>query len=220
MNSALEDYFPDPHIEIIAEPGRYYVCSAYTLVCNIHSIRDVATNDERNTHRMYFINDGVYGSFNCILYDHQHVIAQPLHHHPGVKYYSSSVWGPTCDALDQIIEEVMLPEMGIGDWLVFEDMGAYTLPVASPFNGFPVPKVHIVADESVWLLLKDLLPFTEKHFVMGNVPANLKLGFDIGGTETISLPELPITMQVTSCGGDQVMEQHVLEYVGYLQETN
>lgn len=25
---------------------------------------------------MYYVNDGVYGSFNCILYDHAHV--QPL----------------------------------------------------------------------------------------------------------------------------------------------
>lgn len=40
--------------------------------------------------------------------------------------------------------------MELGDWILFENMGAYTLPVASPFNGFPVPKVHVVADESIW----------------------------------------------------------------------
>lgn len=64
--------------------------------------------------------------------------------------YSSSIWGPTCDGLDQVIENILLPELKLGDWLIFENMGAYTLPVASPFNGFPIPKVHIVADEDIW----------------------------------------------------------------------
>jgi hypothetical protein len=48
------------------------------------------------------------------------------------------------------VEKALLPVMSVGDWIVFEDMGAYTLPVASPFNGFPVPKVHVVANESIW----------------------------------------------------------------------
>jgi hypothetical protein len=52
--------------------------------------------------------------------------------------------------MDQVVEKALLPVMSVGDWIVFEDMGAYTLPVASPFNGFPVPKVHVVANESIW----------------------------------------------------------------------
>ena len=32
-------------------------------------------DEEESTDRtfMYYVNDGVYGSFNCILYDHAHV---------------------------------------------------------------------------------------------------------------------------------------------------
>lgn len=99
---------------------------------------------------MYYINDGVYGSFNCILYDHQVIVPQPLDEYPGAIYRNSSIWGPTCDSLDQVVENIMLPEMKIGDWFVFEDMGAYTLPVASPFNGFPIPEVHLTMDEKTW----------------------------------------------------------------------
>lgn len=33
-------------------------------------------------------------------------------------------------------------------------------------------------------LLKDALPLTEDHFVIGNTPANLRLGLDISGTDT------------------------------------
>lgn len=42
----------------------------------------------------------------------------------------------------QISESIQLPELGLGDYVIFEDMGAYTIPIASPFNGFPVPKVE------------------------------------------------------------------------------
>lgn len=33
------------------------------------------------------------------------------------------------------------------------------------------------------LLLKDALPLTEEHFVIGDTPANLRIGLDIGGTD-------------------------------------
>ena len=200
-------------MRVIAEPGRFYVSSAYTLTCNIHSVRDVIGDDETTRHKMYYINDGVYGSFNCILYDHQRVVPQPLHELPATKYYSSSIWGPTCDGLDQVVEEVLLPEMQIGDWIVFENMGAYTLPVASPFNGFPVAKVHVVADENIWLLLKDILPLTEEHFVMNRAPTNLKLGFE--DVERVAVSKLPIRMHVPGANSE-----HVLEYVGFLQDGN
>ena len=138
-------------MHIIAEPGRFYVASAFTLATAIHSKRSVRADPDSGaiTHNMYYINDGVYGSFNCLLYDHQHVTPLPLHCNQG-KMIPSSIWGPTCDGLDQVVENVMLQDMELGDWIIFENMGAYTLPVASPFNGFPIPKVHVVADEAIW----------------------------------------------------------------------
>lgn len=185
INKALDEYFNTDAVHVMAEPGRFYVASAFTLATSIHSKRSVRGDDKSPnaiTHNMYYINDGVYGSFNCLLYDHQHVTPLPLKKGCG-KMIPSSIWGPTCDGLDQVVENMLLHEMDLGDWIIFENMGAYTLPVASPFNGFPVPKVHVVADESVWLLLKDALPLTEDHFVIGNTPANLRLGLDIGGND-------------------------------------
>lgn len=139
-------------MQVIAEPGRFYVASAFTLAASIHSKRSVRADKTLPnvvTHNMYYINDGVYGSFNCLLYDHRHVTPVPLKNGYG-KMVSSSIWGPTCDGLDQVVENVMMQDMNLGDWLIFEDMGAYTLPNASPFNGFPVPKVHIVSNQNIW----------------------------------------------------------------------
>nr|CAI5821695.1 unnamed protein product [Callosobruchus analis] len=219
INCALDEYFPDPNIRIIAEPGRFYVGSAYTLTCNIYSIRNVVQTDSDgnivDTHRMYYINDGVYGSFNCILYDHQVVEPKPLEQAPDAVYRPSSVWGPTCDGLDQVADNVMLPEMKVGDWLVFEDMGAYTLPVASPFNGFPVPKVQLIFDEDVWSFFKDVLNLTEEHFEMLKVPTDLhpKKEMDPG----FQLPEFPIKMEIPCRNGNSVKE-HILDYVNVAAE--
>jgi len=88
VNKAFEEHFPnDESVRIIAEPGRYYVASAYTLATNviarrdmIDSGREIHVHEHRviylfsietgETKHMYYINDGVYGSFNCVLYDH------------------------------------------------------------------------------------------------------------------------------------------------------
>ena len=63
---------------------------------------------------------------------------------PTGKLTPSSIWGPTGDGVDKIHDHILLPELQIGDWLVFENMGAYTLAIAGNFNGFPVPTVHVV----------------------------------------------------------------------------
>ena len=68
-------------MRIIAEPGRYYVASAFTLAVNIIAKKlvlkeQIGSDDEEESSErtfLYYVNDGVYGSFNCILYDHAHV---------------------------------------------------------------------------------------------------------------------------------------------------
>uniref|UniRef100_A0A2S2QR46 Ornithine decarboxylase n=1 Tax=Sipha flava TaxID=143950 RepID=A0A2S2QR46_9HEMI len=76
VNDALNEWFPpNSGVTIMAEPGRFFVASAFTLATKIHSIKR-RSNDK--DHIMYFINDGVYGSFNSILYDHSIVEPKPL----------------------------------------------------------------------------------------------------------------------------------------------
>uniref|UniRef100_A0A8C9P653 Ornithine decarboxylase n=1 Tax=Spermophilus dauricus TaxID=99837 RepID=A0A8C9P653_SPEDA len=157
INPALDKYFPsDSGVRIIAEPGRYYVASAFTLAVNIIAKKLVlkeqtGSDDEGEASEqtfMYYVNDGVNGSFNCILYDYAHV--KPLlqkRPKPDEKYYSSSIWGPTCDGLDRIVECCDLPEMHVGDWMLFENMGAYTVAAASTFNGFQRPTIYYVMSD-------------------------------------------------------------------------
>lgn len=167
VNQGLETYFPGGNVHVIAEPGRFYVASAFTLVTNIQSKKNIydSTTDAVN-HKMYYINDGVYGSFNCLLYDHQ--IVKPILLNPRddeETKYASTIWGPTCDALDEIVRDIPMPDVEMGDFIIFENMGAYTIPVASPFNGFPLPKVFCFIARDVWQMIRSLIPLEADDFI-------------------------------------------------------
>jgi len=138
---------PSKGIRIIAEPGRFFVASALTSVCNVTSIRKVAGSSTAKSDKhpsdgfMYYLNDGVYGSFNCILFDHQHPEPYPLYVETNAQTYPCSVWGPTCDSMDCISKMSYLPKMNIGDWICFDNMGAYTCAAASKFNGYNLASI-------------------------------------------------------------------------------
>ncbi|CAJ0823375.1 4739_t:CDS:2 [Entrophospora sp. SA101] len=51
-------------------------------------------------------------------------------------HFDCSIWGPTCDSIDCVKKKGNLPKLLQGDWLYFEEMGAYTVCAASKFNGF------------------------------------------------------------------------------------
>ncbi|KAG6829002.1 hypothetical protein H0H92_005979 [Tricholoma furcatifolium] len=156
LTSAIDQYFPDrQNLKIIAEPGRFYVSTAFKLAANIIARRAPLTEsqvkEKTDTDQpgvMYYINDGVYGAFNCILFDHQ--IKNPYvlslngsFHVPASEPQGlSSVWGPTCDSIDCVSAKTTLPTaLQVGDWLGFDNMGAYTVCAASQFNGFELSNV-------------------------------------------------------------------------------
>lgn len=160
VNPALDLYFPeDSAVQIIAEPGRYYVASAFSLAVNVIAKREEfldqdGSDDEEtaaNKNIMYYLNDGMYGSFNCIFFDHAH--PKPILHKkpsPDQPVYSSSLWGPTCDSIDRIAEHLLLPELQVGDWLLFDNMGAYTIAASSTFNGFQQTQIHYAMSRTAW----------------------------------------------------------------------
>lgn len=62
---------------------------------------------------------------------------------PKPPLFPCTLFGPTCDALDKLfLKEVQLPELDVGDWLVFPFMGAYTSVMSSTFNGFSPASIY------------------------------------------------------------------------------
>ena len=137
LNQALSDNFSSG-VRVIAEPGRYYVSSAFTVASNVISRRaekDLATNEVVSK---IYINDGAYGNFASLIYDHQHVTPRILTKHDSKNdSHVYSIWGQTCDGIDKITDRSVLQgKLDVGDWLYFEEMGAYTMCCATRFNGF------------------------------------------------------------------------------------
>ena len=44
--------------------------------------------------------------------------------------------------------------MHVGDWMLFENMGAYTVAAASTFNGFQRPTIYYVMSGPTWLVTR------------------------------------------------------------------
>lgn len=69
LGTAVDNLFPEGSgVRVIAEPGRFMAASTHTLMVNVIARRDVV--NENGPSYMYYINDGVYGSFNGLMYDH------------------------------------------------------------------------------------------------------------------------------------------------------
>jgi len=134
IRPVLDEYFP-PEVDIIAEPGRYFAAECHTLAVNVFAKRCMP--DENNSKKyLYYINDGVYQSFNCIFFDHVHPKPLVFKQQNRTEQYKCTIFGPTCDSMDCIAKDIMMPELEVGEWLYFKNMGAYTTAAASPFNGF------------------------------------------------------------------------------------
>jgi len=136
IRPVIDDLFPES-IEIIAEPGRFFCCESHTLAVNIYAKRTVVDSVTQEKQFLYYVNDGVYQSFNCVLYDHYNPTALVLDPSPErTVTHRSTIFGPTCDSIDCIGKDIQLPEMEVGEWFYFKNMGAYTVAACSPFNGF------------------------------------------------------------------------------------
>ncbi len=120
--------------KFIAEPGRFFVQASHTLVLNVIGKKTVI-NDNGEKVIVYYLNDGVYGSFNCIYFDHNQPTIMPFNERDG-KLHLSRIFGPTCDSIDLISDNVLLPELAVGEWMYVEGFGAYTIAASSSFNGF------------------------------------------------------------------------------------
>jgi ornithine decarboxylase len=116
-------------VRVIAEPGRYIVGPSAIGVASVMG------RAQREGHWWYYLDDGLYGSYSGQLFDHARYPVEPLR--DGAERLPSVLAGPTCDSIDVIAENLLLPPLKAGDLVVGRAMGAYTWASASEFNFFP-----------------------------------------------------------------------------------
>lgn len=136
INEALDKSFSDINdLEVIAEPGRFFATSVGTLVTNVIG-RKITTNNDGDKIMHYYINSSLYGIFNNIIFDKtvpQLELINPIS--TEAVLYKSVIFGNSCDSIDVISNEILLPELVDGNWLFARNHGAYTTAAASQFNG-------------------------------------------------------------------------------------
>jgi ornithine decarboxylase len=134
INSEINRLFPK-HIEILAEPGRFFVATAG------YSVSKIIGKSVRDGKPSYYLDDGVYHTYSGQIFDH---CKYPVKAFKRGRTRLSAVFGPTCDALDVISMADPLPELRRDDLVYSEMIGAYTWASATTFNGFsPAKVVHV-----------------------------------------------------------------------------
>lgn len=116
-------------VRVIAEPGRYIAGPAAI------GVTTVMGRAEREGLMWYYLDDGVYGSWSGRLFDHATYPIESLKQEGEQR--PSVLAGPTCDSIDVIAENILLPKLKAGDLIIGRVMGAYTWASASEFNYFP-----------------------------------------------------------------------------------
>lgn len=124
-----------PGIKLVCEPGRFISASPVTLVCS------VIGKARRDGKMWYYLDDGLYSTFSGIVYDH---CTYPVvtYKHGGEQV--SVLAGPTCDSFDVMYDGLIIPELEVGDAIVFPMTGAYCAVSASDFNSLLRPKYNVI----------------------------------------------------------------------------
>jgi ornithine decarboxylase len=136
VNPAIETYIPyTPNLMMVMEPGRGLSGESGRLLARVEG------KAMRGDDTWLYLDVGV---FNGLMETYEgfppviQVQAEDAHLRE-TKVYTLA--GPSCDSCDVVARNIELPEIHIGDRLVFLDAGAYVSEYGAAFNGFPVPQV-------------------------------------------------------------------------------
>ena len=144
IRESLANNFPDT--EIWAEPGRF-MCGT---VANL--ITSVIGTQQRNGNQWYFLDDGLYGTFSAVIFDHWDFELETFKKGEEIP---ATFAGPSCDSLDIMFTDKLVAPLEMGDLILVPNCGAYTSASATVFNGFA--KTPIV----IWEDVRDALDVKE-----------------------------------------------------------
>ena len=67
--------------------------------------------------------------------------------------------GPSCDSIDFVRRDVLLPKLTVGDKLLVPDCGAYTTASATTFNGFALAtEIYWEDEQAAWQMIYRVVP--------------------------------------------------------------
>jgi ornithine decarboxylase len=145
ISAALAVYFPDT--EIWSEPGRFICGTAMNLITRVIGMQ------HRNNQQWYFLDDGLYGTFSGIIFDHWDFELEPF---KAGKKIPATFAGPSCDSLDILFRDKMTVPLEMDDLILVPNCGAYTSASATVFNGFAKTPIIIWEETGYQMLVPEL----------------------------------------------------------------
>lgn len=124
-----------PAVQISAAAGGFLSSPAVTLAVQVIGVRARADGSID-----YFVNDGVFGAFSACL-SGDAIIPAPFplgggKNRKGLRsrQYNTTIFGPSGEELDMITDDIVLPQLSEGDWLLFPNMGQFQAPDMAPLH--------------------------------------------------------------------------------------
>ena len=125
ISAGLDRWFPDT--EIWAEPGRFICGTAVNLITR------VIGSQNRDGQEWYFLDDGLYGTFSGVIFDHWDFEMEMFKTGPKI---TATFAGPSCDSFDVMFRDRLTVPLEVEDLILVTNCGAYTSASATTFNGF------------------------------------------------------------------------------------
>lgn len=132
INQKIPELFPKG-VRLIAEPGRPMVADAMTLITRV-----IGVGRHNGGNECIYLDDGCYNSLSEKIFGHCEYKLLSNKREPMRSY---TVFGPTCDSMDVITKDALLPELKENDLILIPNAGAYTNAAATHFNGFDPAKI-------------------------------------------------------------------------------
>lgn len=116
---------------LVCEPGRAMVAGAFAVLARVKALRGDGAA---------VLNDGIYGAlaeWRDVPRAPDVVVMAPDGTARAGAPVARIVYGPTCDSIDRLPQPLDLPgDMAEGDAVLFPGMGAYSVALATRFNGY------------------------------------------------------------------------------------
>lgn len=140
-------------IKLEIEPGRFLVAEAGALITEVRAVKEMGHN------HFVLVDAGFNDLMRPAMYGSYHHISL-LSANQSSELKPTIVAGPLCESGDVFtqnqqtyIEPRMLPDMQIGDYLVFHDTGAYGASMSSNYNSRPLI-AEVLIDETDHRLIR------------------------------------------------------------------
>ncbi|XP_037526461.1 uncharacterized protein LOC119403606 [Rhipicephalus sanguineus] len=149
IRSALKECFSSSsELTVIAEPGQFLVASAFTLATKVVAKRSKGTTlkAECEHYEEVFINESKYNSIPRDASEETGISIRPLAEYNGRhRDVWTTFWAATSNPRDLIFDQQLFWPVHVNDWLLIDNVGAYSTVLACSFNGSGMPPVIYVA---------------------------------------------------------------------------